>query len=225
MSDALISSLNARVSDLTTENAQMKAALREARGDLKAARAERDEFAQTITDLEKDRDAWKGKAEAAPGEKDARIKELEGQIAGDRHRAAYEKAAKAAGMLDEEIADSYDLAMARGTLKLGEGDAKPEDFAAHLSAAREARPRAFGEAPAGGGSSTAPPAGKGAGGGGSQAPAGGGNAAPIAGGRGASGTSPSRVQYSLSDVRKPGWQQANPALAEALAKGDAVCIG
>jgi outer membrane murein-binding lipoprotein Lpp len=226
MSETLINSLNSRVSELTTQVAQLNAALKQERGEKKTLRTDLEKAQGQVTSLTTERDTWKQKAESAPGEQSQRITDLEGQLRQRDHRDGFREAALAAGVKPEAVGDLYQLL----GVKPGDTAPKPEDFAEPLKAARTARAWAFGEAPAADGSTSATNAnGNGnanANGNGTQGsvevPA---TPPPPGAGRSASDTTSTRVQYRMSDVAKPGWAQANPALQKALAEGNAVCVG
>jgi hypothetical protein len=85
MSDALIASLQSRISELTDQLATVKTEAKTRRKAQAATRTELEAALAQVKELATDRDAWKGKAEAAPGEKDKKIAELEGQILERQH--------------------------------------------------------------------------------------------------------------------------------------------
>lgn len=222
MSDQLIASLNQRVSELTSQNAQLNAALKQERGQRKALRTDLEQLQGQVTTLTTERDGWKQKAEAAPGEQSQRVADLEGQLRQRDHRDGFREAALAAGVKPEAVGDLYQLL----ELKPGDAPPKPEDFAEPLKTARAARGWAFGDTPAADGSHSATAANGTANGNGTQGAVKVAATDPPPGaGRSASDTSSARVQYRLGDVAKPGWMQANPTLAKAIAEGNAQCVG
>ena len=212
MSDVLIASLNTRNQTLEGDKANLNAALQGERKQRKALQVELARMTTEADAFKLDRDGWKVKAEAAPSEKDAEIATLRDSISQHDFRAQFDKAAKAAGVTDIRLDSLYKLS----ELKPGDTPAKAEDFAGFLTTAKEAHSWAFGETLAASKSTGAAAQNSG-----SQA----GNSAAVSGGRGGSDTSGSQVQYSLADVRKPGWQAKYPALVKALADGSAVCVG
>lgn len=204
MSEALIASLNNRISQLETDKAQLGQALKQSRGEAKAAKAERDQLATSARDLTAERDRLKAAADAGPADLQARIAGLEGEIAGRDHRDSFRDAALASGVKPEAVGDLYSLS----GLKPGDAAPKPEDFAGFLSSAKEGRPWAFGEAPApaveGGPPSPVTLA---------KTPA------PAGGGRGASDTTSGLFTVRRSDMT-PAWMQTNQSkLAEHAEAG------
>jgi hypothetical protein len=109
MSDELIRSLNSRITELTNENASLRAEAKDRRIKARTVTAERDELKTQLGTLTTERDTWKGKAEAAPGDKDRRIAELEGTIRTRDHKEAFHRLAKAAGVREEALADLWSL--------------------------------------------------------------------------------------------------------------------
>ena len=109
MSDELIRSLNARITELTNDNASLRAEAKDRRIKAKTVTAERDELKAQLGTLTTDRDTWKGKAEAAPGDKDRRIAELEGTIRTRDHKDAFNRLAKDAGVRTDAVDDLWNL--------------------------------------------------------------------------------------------------------------------
>lgn len=136
MSETLIASLQSQVERLTKENAEIRS---EAKGRRKKAADLAEQVKGLATerdDLLKDRDGWKQKAEAAPGEKDKQLAELQTKLRDRDHRDAYHKAAKAAGVPDDKLADFHALSGYKP-----EGDAIDEAaIAAHVGEALKGRP-------------------------------------------------------------------------------------
>jgi len=89
MSDALIASLQRRVDDLTAQNATLSAEAKDRRIAGKKLKAELEALKATHGQLAKDFDELKGKATAAPSEKDAKIAELEGKLLARDHKDAF----------------------------------------------------------------------------------------------------------------------------------------
>lgn len=218
MSDQLIASLNQRVSELTSQNASLNAALKQERGKRQAIRTDLEKLQAQVTTLTTERDKWKATAESVPGEQSQRVADLEGQLRQRDHRDGFRAAALAAGVKSEAVDDLYALS----GLKPGDAAPKPEDFTEALTTAKAARAWAFGEPPAADGSTSVADA-NGTGAQGNLTVNG--TPPPPGAGRSASDASPTRVQYRLSDVAKPGWAQTNPTLKTALADGTAVCVG
>lgn len=210
MSDALIASQNTRITQLGDENANLKAALKQSRGEAKVLKAERDTFEQAAKDLTTENASIKGK----PSEKDAQIADLKGQLSQRDHKDAFRAEAAKNKVKPDKADQLYKLS----ELKPGDQPVKAEDFAAFFTTAKEAYDWAFdGGTPASGGSSGQaqgfPP-------GSSQAIQLNG-APPIpAGGRGAPDNSSGLFTVRRSDPRDPAWMQQNGSkIAEAASKG------
>lgn len=210
MSEALIASLNTRVSDLQQQAANLKAALKEARGERSAAVAERDTLRAELAKLATERDDWKGKAEAAPSQTAETIAKLQQQLRTRDHRDAFRARAASAGVRPEAVDDLYALS---GLAPPESGDVTPESFDEYLGAAKTSRAWAFGVTPE--------PSGQNGTSQGVKLPA---TPPPAGAGRSASAPPDGRVQYTADEVRRPGWQKARPELVTALAEGRAVCL-
>lgn len=210
MSEALINSLNQRISELERSKGDLQRALKEARAERKTAVEKAESLASQVQQITQDRDGWKAKAEAAPTEKDTRITELETALRSTRFERAFEAEAVKAGVKPEAIADLFKLS----GLAVPESDdgIKPEAFADVFTAAKEARPWAFGDAPQAGVNghsqgigvkATEPPPGS---------------------GRSVSGQPSGQVRYTREDLSRPDWMTARPDLRTALAEGRAVLV-
>ena len=103
MSEDLLKILERRLSEADRGNAGLQAeikslrkAKREISEKLESIQAEGGKYSESskseLALLEKDRDVWKSKAEAAPSEKDAQIAELSGKIRERDHRDAWKDA-------------------------------------------------------------------------------------------------------------------------------------
>lgn len=150
MSDALIQSLNGRVSSLESENANLRAALKESRGKLKTS-------TERIATLEKEhgqaveqRDKLEAAAKAAPSEQGKRIAELEQQLRQRDHRDAFSAAARKAGVSPDHVDDLYRLS---GLTPPESGEITADSFGEFLGTAKTSRAWAFAASPDAGGSS------------------------------------------------------------------------
>jgi hypothetical protein len=90
-----ISILNTQLTKANGEAATRRSQNKELRTQLADAQAKLATALAGVTSLTTDRDGWKTKAEAAPGEQGARILELETTLRGITHRTAFDKAALA----------------------------------------------------------------------------------------------------------------------------------
>jgi FtsZ-binding cell division protein ZapB len=221
MSDALIASQNTRISQLEREAAELRAEAKKYRTGRRDALAERDALKAQIDQLTADRDGWKQKAEATPGETQAKLEALQGQLRQRDHLDTFKAEALKAGVNPAAVADLYRLS---GLTPPEEGEPKPEDFAGFLASAKTERAWAFGT----GASGTATPGGDP----GTTSPQGGAqqgltlgaNPPPPGSGRNASGTTAGQVRYTRTEVQAPGWQHSRPELKAALAEGRAVLV-
>lgn len=216
MSEALISSLNSRISELMTEKANLNAAIKEARRERKEATEKLDALTKQVETLTTERDGFKAKAEAGPTEQTKRITELESQIRGRDFRDAFRAAARTANVNEAHIDDLFTLS---GLKPPESGDIKPEGFTEFLTAAATSKPWAFATADA----NANPPAS-----GGSTAgtlPGATPKAPPPGAGRSASSPPTAQVRYTSAEVATPGWQARRPELVEALKAGAAVRVG
>ena len=98
MSEALISSLQKRVDQLTDENASLKSEAKDRRLKAKALQTQLDEVKGQITTLTTDRDGLKAKADAKPGELQAELDRLKGEIRTRDHRDVFTRLAKDSGV-------------------------------------------------------------------------------------------------------------------------------
>jgi hypothetical protein len=89
MSEALIASLQQRVTDLQAENGRLKAESIERRKRLKALTEEHATLQDVVTDLTRERDDWKAKAEAAPGQQSEEIRRLTRELTERDHLDAF----------------------------------------------------------------------------------------------------------------------------------------
>jgi hypothetical protein len=228
MSEELIKSLNSRISELEKQKDDLHkrwTAARHENKSLKAtldeAVAERDEFAQAVTEMSDEHEALAAQANAGPEELTARIKELEGSIAARDYKDTFKTAALKSGVHPDKVDDLLSLS----GLKPGDEPAKPEDFADFLSTAKEARSWAFAEASQTGGQASPVAATPVANGSQAASVALANASQAIGSGRSVSDTSAAKVTYSLSEVARSGWQKSRPELQTALANSTAVCVG
>ena len=207
MSDALIASLNQRVQELTTEKANLHAALKEAKGKGRSVSEELETLRQQVQALTTERDTLKAKSDVAPAELAAENARLKATIRQRDHKDAFKARAIEKGVNPARIDALYKLS---DLSPPDEGEITAEAFDPFLDEAQASHDWAFSTpashqaAPTNGASQQAAPAGL---------------------GRSASGTSATQVRYSMADVQKPGWQQNNPTLAKALEEGRAVLAG
>lgn len=211
MSEALIASLNQRITALEGEKANLKAALKEARNETKTIKAEFEKLNAEANELLGEYEQLEQQANAAPDELQSRIAELQGQLATRDHRDAFRAKAKELGVKDKAVDDLYNLS----GLKPGDGPVEPESFAEFLTAQKEVRGWAFEESqPQGNGAS----AGQGAGG--SQGVRLTAVSPPPGAGRGVSDASSSKIRVSADQLADGLWMQANQeVVAKASAEG------
>ena len=98
MSDALISSLQKRVDELTSENASLKTEAKQRRLKAKSLAEENDQFRSLLEEVQTDRDGLKAKADAKPGELQAELDRLKGEIRTRDHRDVFTRLAKDSGV-------------------------------------------------------------------------------------------------------------------------------
>lgn len=136
MSDAVISSLNARIEKLSAENADYRRRAK-SRGE-KATKLEADlaEALGKITTLTGERDKLRLDLKAAPGAAQAELDKLKGEIRKRDHRAAFDKVAGEQRVRPEALDDLWSLA---GINTDGE-TVDAEAITGLVSAALEARP-------------------------------------------------------------------------------------
>lgn len=222
MSEELIRELRARVTELQADTARLKDETIKRRSLIKELRAERDtlradyqdlsakadaylaEHDTKFADLERERDEYKGKAEAPP---DDRIKELEGKLRQREHRDAWGEA------LSGQLADKAGVETVWREIAYTPGEAvpTPEQIKELVGKARDAAPYLFRGA---GGSGAAP-------GGAQQAARRPALVVGDAASRGVRDGTPGRVRYTAEDTRQPGWMTKNPGLRQAIAEGRA----
>jgi TolA-binding protein len=89
MSDALIHSLQKRIDDLTGENASLKSENISRRKALKETKSAFEKLQAEHGQATKERDDYKGKAEAGPTELTSKIADLEGKLRSRDHRDAF----------------------------------------------------------------------------------------------------------------------------------------
>jgi hypothetical protein len=109
VSDELIKSLQRRVNELESETINLKAEAKDRRVKGKKLSEENETLKGTVTNLSKDRDDWKSKAETSAPELAAKVSELEGMIRVGTHRKAFDTAAAAQGVRPEAIDDLWTL--------------------------------------------------------------------------------------------------------------------
>lgn len=189
MSEAnpLIDNLNRRVTELSTELAETRAEAKKYRLAKKTASAEADQLKAQVLELTADRDAWKGKAEAAPSELQTRVDELTGQLRDRDHSDAWR------ATVGDQIADKVPLADVWAKLDYKPGDKVPaaDEIKATFAKLADVAPYYLKQA------------GQGAG----ETPSRGGKGPALEtqtqGGRGAPDTSTGRVAVRASDLRNP----------------------
>lgn len=222
MSDELIKSLNQRISELETKNTQLNVALRVERKDAKAVKEQLDDVLAKVDeefgafDTEKEELSTKlaeyeAKANAAPDEKDATIKELQGKILERDHRDAWKTA------IGPELSDKADISDVWSKAQY-KPEGEPPDAAKiteWVGKAKEAAPYLF-RTPDPAGKAGAPPLN-----GASQ-----GRREPLkvadTASRGARDTASSTVRISKSVMSTPGWMTKDKAAAAAFKSGDYV---
>lgn len=213
-SDTLIHSQNARISQLEADKANLQAALN---GERKARKADRTALAELqgkLTTAEAERDTARAAVTAAPDEKDKEIGWLKGELAGRDHRAAFDEAARGAGVKPENLDDLYELS----GLKPGDAEPKAEDFAEFLAGAKAARGWAFGDVATDAGGTSGAKGGTAALG--TQGIRLGATAPPPGAGRGASDHTSGLFTVRRGDARNPLWMRDNgAALARAQSEG------
>jgi hypothetical protein len=206
VSESLIASLNQRITELTTEKANLQAALKESRSKGKASVEELETLRQQVQALSAERDTIKAKVDLAPTELAAENAKLKAAIRQRDHKDAFKARALEKGVSPARVEALYKLS---DLTPPDEGEITAEAFDPFLDEAQASHDWAF-----------STPASHQA------APNGATQGTATAGlGRSASGTSATQVRYSMADVQKPGWQQSNPTLAKALEEGRAVLAG
>ena len=211
MSEALIASLNQRISALEAEKANLQTALKQARGERKTAIERANGLDAQVATLTTERDTALKAASAAPDDLKKQVSNLQGQLSQRDHRDAFRSAARKAGVKESSVDDLYNLS----GLKPGESPADPEHFADFLTAQKEARSWAFD------GDSQSQGNGQPAGNGQSAAkiqlqP----TTAPAGSGRGVPDRSSSMLKVSAANLADGLWMQANQtAVATASREG------
>jgi hypothetical protein len=211
VSDALITSLQANIADLTTSKAKLHAALKQARAEAKEAKDSAAAAAAQLAAMSSERDTLAARAASGPEDLLKQVAELKGQIAARDHRDGFKAAAMAAGVSPTAMDDLYALS----GLKPGDDPAKPEDFVAYLTEAKTARPWAFtGESPSASGQTQAGTAGSQ----GTLALAA--TQPPPGAGRGAPDHSSTAFKVRKSDLSNGAWMSQHQAdVARASAEG------
>lgn len=209
MSDAIIASLQRRIDELTGENATLKSEAKNRRIAGKKAGQELADLRKDHDALVKDRDSWKGKAEAAPSDLAEKVKQLEGQIRDGKHRSAFAKAAEAAGVEPKAVEDLWTLSGYKA--EADEPDAPSIERA--IAGAKEARPYLFRPAGEGQGEGQGQPA---------KEPLK--LKVPVDNSRGSGqGAGPTAFRVTSANLQDLGWMQANAArINEARAAGTLV---
>lgn len=222
MSETLIASLNQRLADSERERANLRAALKEERGKRKAEAAEAEQLRLDLNAALDERDGFKSKAEATPGEHAKEIADLKATIARRDHKDAFKAAAARHGARPEAVDDLYQLL----GLQPGEKPAAAEDFAEPLAAAKGARAWAFGEQAQSDSTTASDPSAPASGKGGApQEIVLGATKAPSGGGRGGSDLSSGQLRVRSADLGDGAWMQANQeAVAKASAEGRLVVV-
>lgn len=212
MSEALIASQSQRIQQLEKEAAELRAESKNHRLKKNKAAEELAAAHKQIEALAAERDQWKAKADASPGELQAKLDAATAQLRDRDHRDAF------GGAVKDQLADKATIQdlWAKINYKPGEALPTPEQISELVLQARDAAPYLFKPAPEPG--ATDPR--------GSTQPA----KAPLSGaqggGRGDLDTaSKTRVTYTREDIARPDWMTTNPRLAEALREGRAVAVG
>jgi hypothetical protein len=207
--------LQRRVSELEGVKAQLETALKQARGERKAATEAKAGLEQQVQALTAERDGAKAQLEKAPGEWQAKAVELQARLAEREFRDVFRDKALAAGVKPEAVGDLLQLS----GLKPPDGELPANHFDEFLAGAKQARGWAFADSP---------PAGQP---GASQASAGQPGAShdhlvtppvapPPGAGRGGSDHSSALFTVRRSDAANSAWMQANQSrVAEATANG------
>lgn len=204
-SEKLIETLQAQIRELTEKNAALGKEQKDRRHANKALQEELDAARKQVDTLTTERDQWKQKAEAKPGELGERIQELEGKL---KARDVEDKFAPVA----KQLADGITL---KQLFKLNDfdvagADLETLDVEATVKAWREAAPALFrsGETP-------------------NAAPGGAVRSrleVPVPTGRGGPDVSAGGVTYRRDEVRHSGWELRRPELQKAFADGTARLI-
>lgn len=191
MSEQTIGYLQGEVTRLNSEVGRLNKEAKDRRISGGKAKKLAEDLEKQVADLTRDRDEWKGKATAAPGELQATVDRLTGQLRERDHGDAWKAA------VGDQLADKVGVRKLWQELQYtpGESVPTPEQIAEQLGKAREAAPYLFRPAaePAAAdpGGSQQPPA---------RPPLG---AAP-AGGRGDRDTAASKVlRVKAADLRNP----------------------
>lgn len=101
MSEQLIATLQDQLRQLQAENLSLKTEAKERRIKGKKLQAENEKFAQFIEDLAAERDDYKARLEAAPGDLQKKVDELTGQIRARAHRDKFNALAKSEDVTNE----------------------------------------------------------------------------------------------------------------------------
>jgi hypothetical protein len=208
-----INSLHSEIARLNGELAKVRAEAKDNRLKKNRASTELEAAKAALAGLEKDRDGWKTKAEAAPSDLQAKVDELTGKLRGVNHRAAFDKLAKAANVRPEAVQDLYDL-----TKYAPDADEVDEaKITTLIGEAVQSRPYLLGEEKAPDGASTQPGAAtNGAVRLGNQAP-------PPGSALGTQDTASGRFVVRERDLKDAGWMFQNQSrIAEARRAGTLV---
>jgi FtsZ-binding cell division protein ZapB len=104
MSEVLIAQLQKRIDELTNESASLKTEAKSRRHKNKSLQEELDGLKTQVDAITKERDSLKAASTARPGELQAIIDDLRGQIRTRDHRDAFKRLAKDAGARTEDTA-------------------------------------------------------------------------------------------------------------------------
>jgi hypothetical protein len=110
---ALLQSTTTQLQTTTQESMKRRERIKAMKAEAEKSAAEKAELAKAVSDaaaerdaVVKERDEVKGRAAAAPDEKDAKIKELEGKVRERTHRDAFAKAAKELKLREDSVDDA-----------------------------------------------------------------------------------------------------------------------
>lgn len=193
--DAELSRLHREIAELRAEAKRYRTGKREAIEQLSAVTKERDDALGQVKALTTDRDTWKTKAEASPGEASQEVQRLQAELHTRDHRDAW-------ASVRDELADKVTVEKVWAEIGYTPGDKIPtaEQIKERVDKARETVPYLF-KVPDG---TTTPP------GGASGGQGGGGTPPPGPGyGRGAPSKDAGFMVVRRSDAQNPAWMEAN----------------
>ena len=109
MSETLIASLQQQVDRLTTDNATLRAEAKSRRVKGKGLAEENETLRAQVATLTTERDDFKAKLDAKPGELQATIDTLQGQLRDRDHKDKFRSLAKTAGINESALDDAWQL--------------------------------------------------------------------------------------------------------------------